>query len=595
MTHRNASRTLAAASALAAALQMSCDSGTDVGATTDVGAAVLAFDVTSIEMGLLRDTVVVLRNLGGAAAVSITITAEPLHSEIGTAIGGSVGVSPATVTTLGPGDTVAVDLSVAPTSGVAWGEYLTTLMASVDTVSSTSVDVSLRVPSEISNVTITGAGDSLRQGDVIRLQVTVTDTTGAAVSDAVTILETTSATSGFVSSDARFVGYDPGIAKIVATVKDRADTVSVVIVARGGSGNFTSVGDGVVTSRFTSDVWVQGTTAYTGTWATRGATGVANMLYVWDVTTPSLPVRTDSVEVDAVTVNDIKVRSDGTLAVITHEGATDAANGVTLLDLTDPLHPTVIARHVDGLQTGVHNVWIDGDFVYAAADFGTGLVVIDVSDTTNVQSVAGYYAGSSFLHDVYVRNGLAFLSHWNAGLVILDVGNGIAGGSPVNPVEVSRIITSGGQTHNAWYWPAAGYVFVGEEDFSTPGVLHVVDVTDLGDPREVATFRVPGSPPHNLWLDESTGVLYVAWYDQGVWAIDMNGELLGELERQGRAVADLRYAGAGACPSQTGMATCTWAPQLHNGMLYLSDMNTGLRILEPNMNLPAAGAFRRGR
>ena len=62
----------------------------------------------------------------------------------------------------------------------------------------------------------------------------------------------------------------------------------------------------------------------------------------------------------------------------------------------------------------------------------------------------------------------AFLSHWDAGLIILDVGNGIAGGSPASPVEVSRIKTVGGQTHNAWYWPAAGYVFVGEENFGRP-------------------------------------------------------------------------------------------------------------------------------
>ena len=298
---------MATAGALAAALQMSCDSAPEPGSITDVGAALLAFDVTSIEMGLLRDTVVVLRNLGGAAAVNITITAEPLHGEIGTPIGGTVGVSPATVTTLGSGDTVAVDLSVALASGVSWGGYLTTLTASVDTVSSASVDVSLRVPSEISSVIIIGSGDSLRQGDVIQLQVTATDTTGAAVPGAVIVLETTSATSGFVSSDARFVGYDPGVAEIVATVKDRADTVSVVIVARGVSGNFTSVGQGVVTSRFTSDMWVHGTTAYTGTWATRGATGIGNTLYVWDVTTPSSPVLTDSVEIKAATGNDVKV------------------------------------------------------------------------------------------------------------------------------------------------------------------------------------------------------------------------------------------------------------------------------------------------
>jgi hypothetical protein len=105
---------------------------------------------------------------------------------------------------------------------------------------------------------------------------------------------------------------------------------------------------------------------------------------------------------------------------------------------------------------------------------------------------------------VYVRDGLAFLSHWNPGMVILDVGHGIAGGSPVNPVEVSRIPDLQGQTHNAWYWPEAGYVFVGEEDFSTPGIMQVVDVRNLREPRVAATYSVPGQPPHNFWLDEST-------------------------------------------------------------------------------------------
>ncbi|MGH7539721.1 MAG: LVIVD repeat-containing protein, partial [Gemmatimonadota bacterium] len=184
-----------------------------------------------------------------------------------------------------------------------------------------------------------------------------------------------------------------------------------------------------------------------------------------------------------------------------------------------------------------------------------------------------------FLHDVYVRDGLAFLSHWNAGLIILDVGNGIAGGSPTSPVEVSRIRTQGDQTHNAWYWPEGGYVFTGEEDFGTPGRLHVIDVRDLAAPREVATFRVAGDTPHNFWLDEAGEVLYAAWYSAGVVAIDVSGELTGALEAQGRVLAISQYAGAGVC--QSGAGSCTWAPQLHDGLVWVSDMNSGLWALEP--------------
>ena len=161
------------------------------------------------------------------------------------------------------------------------------------------------------------------------------------------------------------------------------------------------------------------------------------------------------------------------------------------------------------------------------------------------------------------------------------MGNGVAGGSPGAQVEVARISDLGGATHNAWYWPEAGYVFVGEEDFQTPGVIHVVDVRNLAVPREVATYAVAGQAPHNVWLDEDRAVLYVAWYGRGVAALDVSGELLGALERQGRVMATLRYnGGSGEC-DLPGTSTCTWAPQLHRGVLWVSDMNQGLVGLEP--------------
>ncbi|MEE8252260.1 MAG: hypothetical protein V3R24_11030, partial [Gemmatimonadales bacterium] len=148
-----------------------------------------------------------------------------------------------------------------------------------------------------------------------------------------------------------------------------------------------------------------------------------------------------------------------------------------------------------------------------------------------------------------------------------------------NPIEMGRVLTAGGQTHNAWYWPATGYVFVGEEDFDTPGIMHVVDASDLTRPREVASFAVTGETPHNFWLDETRGILYMAWYSRGIRALDVTGELLGQLELQGRELAFLEYDGSGGCPPGDG--TCTWALQLHQGKIYLSDRNTGLWVLDP--------------
>ncbi len=287
---------------------------------------------------------------------------------------------------------------------------------------------------------------------------------------------------------------------------------------------------------------------------------------------------TDSLMLDAGTVNDVKIRADGAIGVSTHEGS--FPNGITLFDLTDPAHPSAITRFTSELENGVHNVWIEGDFVYAAVDGPVGLRIVDITDPLSPFIAARFYAGSSFLHDVYVRDGLAFLSHWNAGLIILDVGNGVAGGSPANPIEVSRIQTAGGDVHNAWYWPAAGYVFVGEEDFGTPGVMHVVDVSDLSNPIEVATLGVPGTTPHNFWVDEARGILYAAWYENGLRALDVSGELLGAIDLQGREITSIQYSPGSGCGGGSG--TCTWAPQLHGGLVFVSDLNSGLWVLQPS-------------
>jgi len=346
------------------------------------------------------------------------------------------------------------------------------------------------------------------------------------------------------------------------------------------------VGHGEITEQFTSDLWVHGSVAYTGTWNVRGPgpNMAGNTLWSWDVSNPESPVRGNPLVVDARGVNDVKVRADGAIGVITHEASEDSLNGVTLFDLSNPLAPTQITRFTSTLNNGVHNAWIEGDFVYLAVDGASpndGLRILDISDPQNPTIAASFYGGSSFLHDVYVRDGLAFLSHWDAGLIILDVGNGMAGGSPGNPVEVSRLLVSGGQTHNAWYWPATGYIFVGEEDFGTPGVLHVIDGRDLTQLTEVATYAVSGAPPHNHWLDETNEILYVGWYGNGLWAIDVSGELMGELDLQGREIASSQYADVGDCPSPASTSTCSWAPQLHNGDIYVSDLNTGLWVLRP--------------
>lgn len=180
------------------------------------------------------------------------------------------------------------------------------------------------------------------------------------------------------------------------------------------------------------------------------------------------------------------------------------------------------------------------------------------------------------IHDTFIRDGIAFVCAWNTGVMIYDVGNGVAGGTPARPVLLSTYATSGGEVHNAWwFWnPITGekrYLFIGQEGPGTVGVssigdIHVVDVSDLAHPAEVAFFHINGAGAHNLWVDEQHQILYSAYYNAGVVSLDVSGTLSGDLSTRG--IDTIAPGGAGN--------TYTWGVQLRNGSLYAVDMLSGL-------------------
>jgi hypothetical protein len=179
------------------------------------------------------------------------------------------------------------------------------------------------------------------------------------------------------------------------------------------------------------------------------------------------------------------------------------------------------------------------------------------------------------IHDTFMRDGLAFVCAWNTGVMIFDVGNGLAGGSPSNPQLISTYATPGGEVHNAWwFWnPATGekkYLFLGQEGpgrigATSVGDIHVLDVSDLAHPNRVAWFHLDSAGTHNFWMDEDAQVLYAAYYNQGVVALDVSGTLMGDLA--GRLIDSLRPGGPGE--------TYTWGVQLAGGSLYAVDMLSG--------------------
>ncbi|HEU0051657.1 MAG TPA: hypothetical protein VFQ39_00725 [Longimicrobium sp.] len=358
------------------------------------------------------------------------------------------------------------------------------------------------------------------------------------------------------------------------------------------------VGRGPVTSTRTTDLVVfTGANgrdyAYTGTFgACQGCAG--NKLYVWDVSDPATPALTDSIVVDAAIVNDVAVNREGTLAVLTREGARSRRNGIVVLDLADPAHPRVASEYWETLLGGVHNAFIDGHYAYVVDTGPNEMAIIDLSDPRDPREVGRWgvpYQPERYLHDVFVRDGLAYLAYWDDGLVILDVGEGRKEGSPEKPKLISqyryRTEWRGaryGNTHFAFpYTTKAGkkYVFVGDEIFpdradlskrvDTGGYIHVLDVTNPEGPNEVATYEAPGSGVNNFWIDNDT--LYVGAYSAGLRVVDLSGDIRGSL--RGREVAALLTVDDKAFLPDLPF---TWAAMPHKGLVYATDFNSGLWI-----------------
>ena len=102
--------------------------------------------------------------------------------------------------------------------------------------------------------------------------------------------------------------------------------------------------------RFTSDLWVQGAFAFTGTWGTRrdstGTLNAGNALKVWSLLASGEPFLADSLILDGVgTVSDVEVSASGTRVLLTTERG--SAAGFFIYALDGAGHPTPVTSALE--------------------------------------------------------------------------------------------------------------------------------------------------------------------------------------------------------------------------------------------------------
>lgn len=460
----------------------------------------------------------------------------------------------------------------------------------------------------ITGLTITPGSARARTGDVVRLMARAKG--GNAGFDNFAVSWSVTGEGARVDADGGFVAELPGTYVVTAASGAVQTHASIVVAPRNIEREIEVVGhtltrdmmDGNGAVIQAAEQWIFGNYAYIST--------IWDKLLVYDVSDPANPKLTETVKVDARTVNDVSITADGKIAVITREGASNRKNGIVFLDTSDLAHPKVISEYTLTVTGGVHSAYIDGHYVYLTDDATGSMRVIDFKDVKNPKEVGrwqvesdvvtkfrtkeGEEIGGRYVHDLQIVDGLAYLAYWRDGLVILDVGKGIKGGSPENPQLVSQFRFNHFELYgNGWLagthsvFRYKNYVFIGDEVFPpifdingkaripVRGIVHVVDVSDIMNPKKVAEYSVPEAGAHNMWVEND--ILYMGYYNGGGRVLDVSGELRGELYRQGREIAHLW---AGHPEGYRPNLPFTWGAQPHKGLIFFNDINTGLWIVK---------------
>ncbi len=484
-------------------------------------------------------------------------------------------------------------------TGIAPGTA--TIKASADD-GSAKVTVQV-VRDAVHKLTVKPATAEARTGDVVHFAAS------ADAGKAASVRWSVSGGGAAIYDDGAFVAEKAGTYVISASSGQHSASASVVVRPRNAEREVEVVSHVPMPDIQMSEEWIIGHHAYLST--------IADKLFVYDIADPANPKLLDTVKVDARLINDVSTTPDEKIGVFTREGASNRKNGIVFLDTTDPSHLKVLSEYTATVTGGVHSAYIDGHYVYLTDDATGSMRVIDFQDAKHPKEVArfqvenptvvtlntemGSMSSGRYLHDLQVKGGIAYLAYWRDGLVILDVGNGMAGGSPENPKVISQYKFNHYElygdgwlagTHSVFRYK--NYLFVGDEVFPAifniddrdripvRAICHVMDVSDLKHPKEVAQYEAPEGGSHNFWA--ANDMLYEGYYSGGARVLDISGELRGDLYRQGREIArfwtgdpkgfrpNLPFTWGG----QPCSVTCD-TPEL-NSLMYFNDIHSGLWI-----------------
>ena len=315
----------------------------------------------------------------------------------------------------------------------------------------------------------------------------------------------------------------------------------------------------------------------------RSDSGAIRGLMLWDVTNPAAPTQIGFLNTGCCT-----------RGVHEFEVAHRADLGRTFAYATVPA-----SSYPDSNTTsGVRDAAGKGDF--RLIDITNPRLPFEVSNW-KVQQAGGPFAALGCDPDGNYGHGAepsedgrsVFLAYWDSGYIELDLTN------PSSPRYVKRAAfpaNADGDAHSSQYDEARRLLITADEDFCKTsgsgtetgfGYMRIWDWSQT-TPVQIGTFKTPNSTGtrdiaagdytiHNNFLVGTD--VYSSWYSDGVRVVDTSNP---------RAPREVAYFVPPATtnpvkPSQRGVLTNTtqvWGVVVENGIVYASDMNSGLWILK---------------
>jgi choice-of-anchor B domain-containing protein len=306
--------------------------------------------------------------------------------------------------------------------------------------------------------------------------------------------------------------------------------------------------------------------------------GSSQAINIYDVTDCANPIhKWTHIDGSTVTWRDFKTYQNYAYGVCDGGACTEGLEIINLDNFTFTQQTNVFTR--------AHNIFVDTAYarLYVVGSNAGGLLIYSLNNpaigATPANPVLIRNFNTTYIHDIYVRNNIAYASHGYNGLFMWDV-------TDVNNIQMlASIDVTIGYNHSSWLNGAGTHIFSAEE-VPRGMPIQVYEIAGSGistSLSHVKSFKEPlevnddGCRPHNPFVKGDS--LFISYYEDGLQVFDISNP-----------IQPKRIAWFDSYTAQNGLGynlsqhdwKGQWGtyPFLPSGCILMSDITQGLYTLK---------------